>query len=83
MRVKTDHQVVAFGTELMGLFDTDGTLVVQAARVESGWRVTATGVDEMVADRPSAITKLVDTALTLLPGLGYSCLVPRGLAEMP
>lgn len=84
MRVKTDHQVVAFGANLMGLFDLEGNLIVQAARTETGWLVTAAGAaDTSVADRAAAIDALIETALAVLPGAGYSCLVPRGLADLP
>lgn len=83
MRVKTDHQVVAFGADLMGLFDGEGTLIVQAARVEGGWQVTAEGVDVLVENRKSAITGLTEVALQVLPGSGYSTLVPRGLEDLP
>lgn len=84
MQVKTDHQIVAFGTNLMGLFDLEGNLIVQATRTETGWLVTAAGAtDAPVADRPAAITALIDTALLILPGGGYSCQVPPRLAELP
>lgn len=83
MRVKTDHQVVPFGNDLMGLFDNDGTLLVQAARVEGGWRVTAEGVDRTVADRTAAVTELTQVVLEILPGEGFSTFVPRSINELP
>ncbi|AAN12686.1 hypothetical protein SEA_FLATHEAD_23 [Mycobacterium phage Flathead] len=84
MNIKTDHQIVAFGNDMMGLFDRDGTLIVQAARVVGGWEVTAEGrPPATVLDRSSAITEMINTALAVLPGDGYSCLVPRGLRAQP
>lgn len=84
MRVRTDHQIVPFGDNLMGLFDANGTLIVSATRTETGWEITADGADPVsVESRAAAVTALIDTALSVLPGDGYSCLVPRGLTDQP
>ncbi|ABE67523.1 hypothetical protein PBI_PMC_22 [Mycobacterium phage PMC] len=49
-----------------------------------GWEVTAEGrPPATVLDRSSAITEMINTALAVLPGDGYSCLVPRGLRAQP
>lgn len=84
MRVKTDHQIVPFGDDVMGLFTSAGELLVTATRGETGWEITAEGADTTtVESRTAAVTALVDTALAVLPGDGYSCLVPRGLTDLP
>lgn len=84
MRVRTDHQIVAFGNNLMGLFDGDGTQLVTATRTETGWEITADGADPVTAtSRAEAVTAMTDTALAILPGDGYSCLVPHGLTDQP
>lgn len=88
MDVQTDHQIVGFGTNMMQLFDSDGTVIVTAERpnTESNWtiKVNAGGVPDVTAvDRGGAITALVDQALAALPGTGYSTLCPHGLAELP
>lgn len=82
---QTSHQIIAFGTELMQLFDsTDGTIVVTAERIDGTWTVKATGIDDVTAaNRADAITALIDQALASLSGTGYSTLVPHGLPEMP
>lgn len=84
MQVKTNHQIVGFGTELMGLFDNEGILLVSATRSGGVWTVTAEGADPVTTtDRGEAITALIDTALTILPGTGYSCQVPHTVANLP
>lgn len=70
----------------MMLFDAEaGQVIVDANRVDDGpWTVTADGIpDVTVETRPEAITAMVEQALAALPGSGYSCIVPHGLAEMP
>ncbi|AID58845.1 hypothetical protein PBI_GAIA_25 [Mycobacterium phage Gaia] len=84
MRIKTDHQIVEFGNDLMGLFDSNGTLITQGERTTTGWKVTAIGVSDVnVGNRSDAITAMINMALEVLPGEGYSCLVPRGLRAQP
>ncbi|ASZ73798.1 minor tail protein [Mycobacterium phage RitaG] len=84
MRIKTDHQIVAFGSDLMGLFDTDGVLITQGARTATGWKVTAEGAADVDTEtRSDAITAMIEMALEVLPGDGYSCLVPHGLRDQP
>ncbi|UCR74399.1 minor tail protein [Mycobacterium phage Ritam007] len=88
MQIKTDHQIVAFGNDqgedLMGLFDMHDTMIVQASRTETGWKVTADGADPVdVESRGEAINAMIEMALEVLPGDGYSCLVPHGLQDQP
>lgn len=83
--VKTDHQIAPFGSDLMRLFDGDGNVIVTATRSGNGWDVEATdapGVGSR-ATRGEAITAMIDKALEVLPGSGYSTLVPHGLTETP
>ncbi len=83
--VKTDHQIVAFDTELMQLFNcADGTVIVTASRAAGTWTVHADGVDDVTApDRQAAITAMTEQALAALGGTGYSTTVPYGLPELP
>lgn len=84
MHVKTDHQIVPFGDDLMGLFDRDGAKLVTATRTETGWEITADGADPVTVESVGeAVTALIDTALSILPGDGYSCLVPHTLTPQP
>lgn len=87
MDVQTDHRIVSFGDDRMMLFDaSEGAVIVDANRAALGepWTVAADGVEDVTAaDRPAAITAMVDQALKSLGGTGYSCTVPHGLAELP
>ena len=87
MDVQTDHRIVSFGEDRMMLFDSNaGAVIVDCNRpdAESEWTVVAEGVEDVtVATRPEAITAMIEQALAALPGAGYSCTVPHGLAEMP
>lgn len=86
MDVQTDHRIVSFGDDRMMLFDaTEGAVLVDCNRVDGGdWTITTDGVDDVTAaTRPEAIQAMIDQALAALPGTGYSCTVPHGLAEMP
>ncbi|MGV0805823.1 hypothetical protein [Mycolicibacterium setense] len=90
MDVRTDHQIVAFGTEHMKLFDsTTGDSIVTATRSAGTWTITADGVPDVTApDRPAAIAAMTEQALAALGasgpgGRGYSTVVPYGLPEQP
>ena len=87
MDVQTDHQIVSFGLDRMMLFDaSEGNVIVDCNRSEPGgvWTIVAEGVPNVTAPtRPEAITAMVEQALAALPGNGYSCIVPHGLAELP
>ena len=85
MDVRTDHQIVAFGTERMMLFDAqEGNVIVDANRSQGIWTIEAPGIPNVEAsNRPDAIQAMVDQALAALPGTGYSCTVPHGLTDLP
>lgn len=89
MDVKTDHQIVAFDDNMMMLFDNiTGHVIVTAQRPNTGspWTIhdnSGTVEDATSPDRPSAITAMTQHALDILPGVGYSTLVPHGLIETP
>ena len=85
MDVRTDHQIVAFGTERMMLFDSEaGTVIVDANRSQGIWTIEAQGIPDVTAsNRPDAIQAMVEQALAALPGTGYSCTVPHGLTDLP
>lgn len=85
MDVRTDHQIVAFGTERMMLFDSEaGTVIVDANRSQGIWTIEAQGIPDVTAsNRPDAIQAMVEQALAALPGTGYSCTVPHGLSDLP
>lgn len=87
MDVHTDHRIVAFGSDRMMLFNADeGAVIVDASRpdAQGDWTVVADGVPDVTAStRVEAIQAMVDQALAALPGSGYSCTVPHGLAELP
>ena len=87
MDVQTDHRIVAFGGDRMMLFDAEaGVVIVDANRAGLGevWTIAADGIPDITAaNRVDAIQAMVDQALAALPGTGYSCTVPHGLAELP
>lgn len=85
--VTTDHQVIPFGDDAMGLYETGAinAPLVTATRTGGVWTVHSDGIDDVTTgDRSSAITALMDHAL-LLPGAkpGYSTMVPHGLRDQP
>lgn len=82
--VRTDHQIVG-SRHLMALLDCSTfEQIVTATRTSEGWEVHADGTADVVAaDRAEAIDAMINHALTVLPGDGYSTMVPRGLREMP
>lgn len=86
-QVKTDHQIVAFGENLMRLFDRDGTELVTATRTDDEWTIHAEGLDDTTAtSRAEAVTAMTEHALAAHPregGQGYSTFVPSGLLDMP
>ena len=83
--VITDHMIVAFGSDIMQLFNSsDGLVIVTATRTAGTWTMHADGIaDITAADRPAAITAMTEHALAALPGTGYSTTVPHGLPELP
>lgn len=87
--VQTDHQISAFSSDLMGIFDTHtGTLLANATRTGGNTWVIHTdtaGVDDVTAlGRDAAVTALRDHPLAF-PGAdaGYSVTVENGLREQP
>lgn len=85
--VQTDHQILAFSSDLMGIFDTHtGTLLANATRTGGNtWVIHADGVDDVtVLGRSPAVTALRDHPLSF-PGAapGYSCSIPPGLRDQP
>lgn len=94
MQVQTDHQIVSFGADLMTLFDNaagTGLVVAQRPDASTPWTVHADGVADVqvsnAADgtppRAPVIQAMVNQALAVSKGTGYSTLVPNGIAEMP
>lgn len=95
MQVKTDHQVVAFGSDLMHLFDSEaGIVLVSATRGPGGeWTITALDPPNPVADvtassRTDALTAMTEHVFNALGpsgpnGEGYSTLIPHGMSELP
>lgn len=88
--VQGTHQVVAFGSDLMRLFNsTTGETIVEASRSAGTWTIHAEGIpDATAADRPAALEVMPQHAFTALGpsgpnGEGYSTLIPTGLAELP
>lgn len=89
MHVETDHQIVPHGTDIMRLYDSDGTALVEATRVGDGWKVKSDHGEDDAADRAAAIELMWKThAFNVMGpsgdnGEGYSTTIPHGLAEMP
>jgi hypothetical protein len=85
----THHQVVAYGADRMVLADSatcDPIVIAERAMGPDGpiWVVGAADVSNVcVQTRPEAITTMAEMALAVLPGEGYTTLVPHGLAELP
>jgi hypothetical protein len=98
MHVQTDHQIISFPPDSMVLFDNHlddpdatGTTLVSAQRVDNVWIVKADGHDDVkvpaaTANQPpreNVIKAMVDLALEVSPGDGYSTLIPRELKWLP
>lgn len=85
MHVQTDHHILAVGGDKMTLFDPEaGKVLVSATRMGGSWTVHTEGLSDVSSpSRQAAIHAMTEHALTLLPGTGYSTLVPHGLAELP
>jgi len=89
--VQTDHQIIAFGSDSMGLYATGqlGDPIVTAQRTDGTWTIHADGVDDTTVDnRNAAIDAMKEHALTKLGpsgpgGKGYSVTVPHGLRDQP
>ena len=84
--VQTDHQIVPFGDDNMGLFNAaDGTPVATAVRTDGTWTIHADGIDDVTTDnRGDAIDALKAHALALPDAKsGYSTTVPHGLRDQP
>lgn len=85
MDVQTDHQIVAFGTDRMILFDSsNGQVLVTADRIVDTWTISADGVADTAAQsRQDAVTAMADQALAVTGNDGCSTLVPHGLLDLP
>lgn len=88
--VLTDHQIVAFSTDQMALFDAaTGDRIAVAIRTAGTWTITADGIANTTATtRADAITALTSQTLKKLGpsgpgGQGYSTTIPHGLADQP
>lgn len=88
--VQTDHQIVAFGPDLMRLFaSATGDIIVEATRAEGVWTIHAEGIPDTTApDRAAALGEMPQHAFAALGpsgpgGKGYSTLIPHGLADTP
>lgn len=81
--VSTDYQVIPFGDNKMGLYESDsGDTFAIAEREDGEWTITADDVDDKTADsRSKAIDKLKDLAMESLDTEGFSVTVPKGLRE--
>ncbi|MUL47619.1 hypothetical protein FZI85_25230 [Mycobacterium sp. CBMA293] len=83
--VATSHQIVAFGNEMMKLFEcATAAVVVTATRADGVWTVHAEGIDDVTAiDRGVAVTAMTSQLLAAIPGTGCSTTVPHGIFELP
>lgn len=88
--VQGSHQVVAFGSELMRLFNSSsGETIVEATRGGGTWTLHADGIADVTApDRSTALGMMPQHAFDALGpsgpnGEGYSTLIPNGIAELP
>ena len=84
-RVRVDLQIVAFGDDLMRMFDDKGDTLVTAVRGDNGaWTISGGILDDVTAaTRDLAITAMNERAVALRPGRGLSVQVPYGLRETP
>lgn len=86
--VEHDHKIVDHNPDLMQLHDSDGAVIVTAARDGQTWHVTSDSTDEHAPDRAAALKMMTDHAYEHLgpindQGHGYVTLTPLGLAEQP
>ena len=88
--VRTDHQIVPFGDDLMKLFDKEGNTLAIAERpnADAPWNIHTDddGVpDDSATTREAAIYKMTEfvVAAKSIEGTGFSTLVPHGLTEQP
>lgn len=76
-----DHKIAVYGMHKMVLTDWDGTrVVVMAVRHGDGWEVSSPGEPETVTQhgtRREAIEAMIDTALEVEPGEGFSTFEPH------
>jgi hypothetical protein len=79
---RTDHQLVAFGPNLLKLFDSNtGEQIAQASLDGTTWTIQADGIDDTTATSlKDAITAVTEAAIAKLGGTGYSTLVPKELS---
>lgn len=90
--VRTDHQIIALGTEEMALLDSAGETIVRAVWADDQWTVTAAGVEDTLAPtRAAAVNAMTNMAYESLgpnpnraPGAGdgYSTMVPPNVVAM-
>lgn len=79
--VQTDHIVLPHGTDRMVLGETSsGQAIIVAQRDGGQWEITSpwTDAEPVVTDlRTTAVDLMIDMALAVSPGTGYSTLVPE------
>ena len=89
MQVRTHHRIIAHGHDRMVLADcaSDRAIVVADREGCCGaytWTLKAEGADDVkVNARDHAIDAMIDVALLVSPGDGYSTFVPHGVRELP
>lgn len=87
-RARANQQIVAFGDNLMRLYDNDtGDIIVTAAREgpEAPWTISGGEelADTAAASRREAVRAMTDRAYQIHPGTGLSTLIPTGLEDTP
>jgi hypothetical protein len=90
MDVRTDHQIVAVGNDLMELRDNgDGAVIATATRTSptGNWAITLTRDDTIslsAVSRSDAFMSMIDNgpAGVAEGHAGYSTLVPHGLEDL-
>ena len=92
--VRTDHEIVALGTEEMVLIDSDGATIVRAVFADDQWVITAKSSDDnsyTAAERAAAVQAMTQLAYEVLgpnpnahegAGDGYSTMVPPSVVAM-
>jgi len=79
MKIRTDHRIAVVAGELRLVDTVTREVIVTAHKAGDDWEVTA-GEHSTVASPAQAVQAMVDMALQVLPGPGYSTWVPHNLS---
>jgi hypothetical protein len=80
--VHADHTILG-GADCMALVDSQSLELIALAIREENWSVRIGGEVHSANNRSEAIDVMLNRAVEILPGTGYSTFIPTGLRELP